>query len=78
MLAAEDIQRQIAVAAIIAVKESAQLIAMDRVIRCVEVDNDTRRRLVIRTYEHIDKKVVGLAASENNLLIAGSLFQLGW
>ncbi len=43
---------------------------MDRAIRCVKVDNDTRRRLVVRTYEHIDKKVVGLAASENNLLIA--------
>jgi hypothetical protein len=43
--AAEDIERQVAVAVIIAVEKPALLMTMDRVVGGVEIEDDLLRRL---------------------------------
>ena len=42
MTAAEDVERQVAVAVIVAVEEPALLMAVQRVIRSVQIENDLR------------------------------------
>ena len=56
MPAAEHIERQVAVAVIIAVKEPALLMAMQRVVGRVEVENDLSGRPCVRLEEEIDEQ----------------------
>jgi len=53
---AEDVERQIAVAIVIAVEEAPLLVPVQRVIGRVEVENDLLRRRGVRLEEEIDKQ----------------------
>ena len=56
VLAAEDIERQIAVAVIVAVEETALLVAVDRVVGGVEIEDDFLGRLLVRLQEQIHEE----------------------
>src|ERR1700704_3562489 len=56
MPAAEDVERQIAVAIIVAVEVAALLLAIERIIGGVEVDLDADRRLAMGVEKDIDKQ----------------------
>ena len=56
MPAAEDIERQIAVAVIVAVEEAPFLVAMDRIIRGVQIEDDPVGSGCMRFHEQIDKQ----------------------
>ena len=56
MPAAEHIERQIAVAIVVAVKEPAFLMAVQRVVGRVEVEDDLLGRLCVRLEEEVDKQ----------------------
>ena len=56
MPAAEHVKRQVAVAIIVAVEEAAFLIAVQRVVRGVEVEDDLLGRPVVRLEEEIDEQ----------------------
>ena len=47
MLAAEDVQRQIAVIIVVAVEEPPFLVAVQRIVRGIQVQDDLARRLVM-------------------------------
>jgi len=51
MLAAEDVQRQIAIIFVIPMKEAARLVAMQWIVRGVQVQDDSFRRLVVGLQE---------------------------
>ena len=53
MPAAEDIERQVAVTVVVAVEEPALLVAVQRIVGGVEVENDLLGRLAIRVQEDI-------------------------
>jgi hypothetical protein len=56
MPAADDVERQIAVAVVITAEKAPLLIAVQRVVGGVEVENDLRRRMLVRIDEQIDKR----------------------
>jgi hypothetical protein len=56
MGAAEDVQRQIAVAVVIAVKEAPFLMSVQRVVGGVEIEDDLLRPVLVRFQEQIDKQ----------------------
>ena len=56
MPAAEHVKRQVAVAIIVAVKEAAFLIAVQRVVRGVEVEDDLLGRPVVRLEQQVDEQ----------------------
>ena len=58
MVAAEDVERQVAVAVVIAVEEPALLVAVDRVVGGVEIERDPRRGLVVGLQEEIDEQIL--------------------
>ena len=58
MPAAEHVQRQIAIAVVIAVEEAAFLVAMQRIIRGVEVEDDLIGRRLVRFEEQLDEQVL--------------------
>jgi hypothetical protein len=45
MLATEDVQRQVAVATVVAVEEPPLLLAVQRVVRRIQIQNDLPGRL---------------------------------
>ena len=55
VIAAEDVERQIAIAVVIAVKEPAFLVAVDRIVGSVQVEDDLRRRRRVSLQEDIDE-----------------------
>ena len=55
MVAAKNIQRQKTIFFIIPVEEPAQLLTVDRIIRGIQVNDDTIRRCVIRLDKDADK-----------------------
>ena len=73
MGSAEDVQRQITIAVIIAVKEAAFLMAVQRIIGGVEVENDLLRRLLVRLQEQIDKQGFDLGAVPGNPVVTRQL-----
>ena len=73
MGSAEDVQRQVTIAVIIAVKEAAFLMAVQRIIGGVEVENDLLRRLLVRLQEEIDKQGFDLGAVPANPVVARQL-----
>jgi hypothetical protein len=56
VLAAEDVQRKIAVAAVIAVEKAAFLTTVQRGIRGVKIELDLLRRLVVRLQKQIHQQ----------------------
>ena len=56
MPAAEHVKRQVAVAIIVAVEEAAFLIAVQRVVRGVEVEDDLLGRPVVRLEQQVDEQ----------------------
>ena len=58
MPAARHVQRQIAVAVVIAVEEPAFLLAVQRIVRRIEVEHDLPRRPPMRLHEQVDQQVL--------------------
>ena len=58
VLTAEDVQRQIAVAAVIAVEETTLLVTVQRIIGGIQVQPDLARWLAVRFDEQIDQQTV--------------------
>src|SRR5689334_16581979 len=56
MTATEDVQRQIAVTVIVAVEEPAFLVAVQRIVGGVEIEDDLPRRPPMRLQKHIDEQ----------------------
>jgi hypothetical protein len=72
MRAAEDVQRQIAAAVVITVKEAAFLMPVQRVVGGVEVEDDLLWRGVVRLQEQIDKQRLDPGAVPGDPMIAAS------
>ena len=58
MLAAEDVQRQITVMAVIAVEKAAFLFPVERIVGGIQVQYDLLRGLAVRFEKHIHQKPV--------------------
>src|SRR6185503_8436855 len=72
MPAAEDVERQVAVAIVVAVKEAALLMAMDRVVGRVQVQDDVARGLGPESVEEeVDKHGLDRGRVMPDLVIAG-------
>jgi hypothetical protein len=56
VIAAEDVERQIAVAVVIAVEEPPLLPPVDRVVGRIEIQGDARRRLLMGVEEQLDEQ----------------------
>lgn len=69
MAAAEDVERQIAVAAIVAVEEPPLLRAVDRIVRGIEIEDDLLRRRRMRLQEQIDEQPLDRRSVMANLVI---------
>ena len=70
MPAAEHVQRQIAIAVVIAVKEAAFLVAMQRIIRGVEVQDDLFGRRCVRLEKEVDEQAFNRRAIVSDLVVA--------
>src|SRR5918994_322008 len=73
VLAAEHIERQIAVAVVVAVEEAALLMPVQRVIRGVEVENDLLGRGPVRLEEQVDEQPFDRRAVMADLVVARRL-----
>ena len=71
MPAAEHVERQIAVAVVVAVEEPAFLMAVQRVVGGVEVENDLLGRPGVRLEEEIDEQRLDRRRVVADLLVAG-------
>jgi hypothetical protein len=71
MPAAEHVERQIAVAVVIAVEKTFLLMAVQRVVGGVEVERDLRRRCRMRVEKQIDKQTFDRRRIMTDLVIAG-------
>ena len=58
MPAAEHVKRQVAVAIIVAVEEPAFLMAVQRIVGGVEVEDDLLGRPVVRLEEEVDEQAL--------------------
>jgi hypothetical protein len=54
--AAEDVERQITEAVVVAVKKAAFLVPMHRIVGGVEVEDDLLRRSAVRIEKQIDEQ----------------------
>lgn len=73
MAAAEDVKRQIAVAAVVTVEEPALLPAVDRIVRSVEVEHDLLRCPGVRLQEDIDEQRLDRRRIMADLVVARRL-----
>ena len=73
MASAEHVQRQIAVAIVIAVEEPAFLLAMQRIIGGIEIENDLAGRALVRLQEQIDHQPLDGERIVADLVIARRL-----
>ena len=69
MPAAEDVQRQIAIAVVIAVEVPAFLFAVEAIIGGVEIEHDTDRRLGVGIEKKIDEEPLDRAAVVVELVV---------
>ena len=72
----EDVQREIAVVPIIAVKESPFLIPVQRIVRAVQVQDDLLRRLAVGLEKNLSQQPVHRGKIQPDLLVALSLLHL--
>ena len=70
MVAAENVQRQIAVAPVVAMEETALLLAVQRVVRRVKIQNDLFRRLLMGLEKQIRQQPVDALGIGQDLLVA--------
>ena len=63
MAPAEDVERQIAIAIVVAVKEPALLVSVQRVIGGIEIERDLAGRLGVRIQEQLDEQRLDGSAS---------------
>ena len=70
VIATEDVERQVAVAAIIAVEEAALLAAVQRVVGGVQVEHDLRGRHLVRIEEQLDEQPLDQARVVADLVVA--------
>ena len=70
MPAAEHVERQVAVAVVIAVKEPAFLVAVQRVVGRVEVEHDLARRFLMGVEKQLDEQPLDRRSIVVDLVIA--------
>ena len=70
VVAAEDVQRQVAVALVVAVEEAAELVAVDRVVGGVEVEHDPLGRPGVGLEEEGHEEAFDVAGAAGDLLVA--------
>ena len=70
MVAAEDVERQIAIAAIVAVKEPPLLLAMQRIVGRVQVEHDLLGRRRVRVEEQVDEQPLDRCLVMADLVVA--------
>ena len=70
MSAAEDVQRQVAVAPVVTVEEPTLLVAMQWIVRRVQVQPDLPRRLGVRLHEQPYQQVVERLRLRHDALVA--------
>ena len=70
MPAAEDVERQIAVAVVVAVEEAPFLVAMQRVVGGVEIEDDLLRRACVGLDKEVDKHPLDCRRIMADLVIA--------
>ena len=73
MPAAEHVERQVAVAVVIAVKEPAFLVAVQRVVGRVEVEHDLARRFLMGVEKQLDEQPLDRRSIVVDLVIARPL-----
>ena len=73
LVAGEDIQRQIAVAVVVAVEEALRLMAVKRDIGGVQIEHDLARRRGVRLNEKIRQQPIQGLGGVSDLVIAGGL-----
>ena len=76
MLAAEDVERQVAVAVVVAVKEASFLLPVQRIVGRVEVQDDALGYLVVAVEKQLDEEAVERLRVDRDAVvaIAGCLF----
>ena len=68
--AAEDVQRQVAVTVVVAVEEAPFLVAVERVVRGIEIENDPLGRLRVRFQEQRDEQLLDRPRVVADLVVA--------
>ena len=66
---AEHVQRQIAVAIVVAVEEATFLVAVQRIVRGIEVENDLLGRRPVRLEEEVDEQPLDRRAVMADLMV---------
>jgi hypothetical protein len=70
MIATENVQRQIAVAVVVTMKEGAELIAVHREIGGIDIENDARRRQRVLLQEYLNEELLHAVEVGDDLLVA--------
>jgi hypothetical protein len=70
VIAAEDVERKIAIVLVISMKEATKLIAVDRVVGGVEIENDLGGRLVMGLEKEGHEQSFDLAGVAGDLFVA--------
>ena len=73
MIAAEDVQREVAVVLVVAVEEAAELVAVDRVVGGVEVQDDPLGRPGVGLEEEGHEEAFDVVGAADDLLVAAVL-----
>ena len=76
MTAAEDVERQVTVAVVIAVEEAAFLMTVQRIVGGIQIENDLLGGAMMRVQEHIDKQLLDRRRIVADLVIARRLARL--
>src|SRR5205823_12578133 len=69
VFSAEDVQRQIAIVVVIAMEEPTLLLAVQRQVGSLHIQDDLRRSLVVRLDEHLDQQFIYCLFPEGDLLV---------
>src|SRR5512144_228190 len=70
MSATEDVERQVAVTVVVAVKEPSFLMAVQRIVGCVEIKDDFARRSGMRLEEYLHEQALDRSSIVPDLVIA--------
>src|SRR6185437_13583864 len=70
MAPAEYVERQVAVAIVVAVEEPSFLLAVQRIIGRIEIEDDLARRLLMRLQEQLDQQPLDRNRIVADLVIA--------
>ena len=70
MAAAEHVERQVAVAIVIAVEEPPLLLAVQRIVRRIQVEDDLPGRPLVRLKEQLDQQILDRHRIVADLVVA--------